>query len=130
MEIIKFTQAPEGTKYLAELEVYHEGTIYRRIRIMRSAQGHLFVNLPVYGEEDGFGSKRWVQFFEFPKDRETEFKRLLLEIAQPKINPIISTGEYQRMHNHKPTQAHQKPQEQYKAPPQQQYMPDLGDCPF
>ena len=124
MEITKFTDAPIGAKYLAEIEVYHNRTFYRRLRLMRSAQGHLFINLPVYGDEDGNGGKRWVQFWEWAKDEENNFKRQLLEAAQPYINQMAANQPY------KAPQTQQRPQEQYKAPPQQQYMPNLGECPF
>jgi len=83
MEVISYKEAPPGSKYLAEIEVYHDRTFWRRIRLMQSQKGHHFVNLPVYGEDDGRGGKKWIQFYEKSKSEDEEFKRLIMEAIQP-----------------------------------------------
>jgi len=114
MEIISYVEAPAGAKYIAEVEVYHNKTYYRRIRIMVSQKGHHFVNLPVFGLEDGQGGKKWVQFWEWSKAEDEEFKRTLLSEVQIYIQR--KGGAVQ------PVPA---------AAPERSYnQPNLGDCPF
>jgi hypothetical protein len=122
MEIISYKEAPFGSKYVAEIEVYYDRIFYRRIRITLSKNGHHFINLPVYGEEDGRGGKKWIQFWEWPKDKDVEFKRQCLEAVQPYLNKQ-SPGVQSTV-----------PSQSASLPPQASYpgtyQPDLSDCPF
>lgn len=115
MEIITYTEAPAGSKHLAEIEVYHNKTYFRRIRVMVSLKGYHFINLPVFGIEDGKGGKKWVQFWEWSKSEDEEFKRLVLEELKGYME---RSGRAQI-----PTTA--------PSPViRQSSQPDLGDCPF
>ncbi len=119
MEIISFKDAPPDSKYLAEIEVYHKRIFYRRIRIMLSPKGHYFLNLPVYGEDDGRGGKKWIQFWEWSKDEDGEFKRECLEAVKPYLNkqsPGVSPS----------AQPAKAPHVSYPST----FQPDLGECPF
>ena len=111
MEIINFAKAPEGSKHIAEIEVYHNKTYYRRIRVMVSVKGFYFINLPVFGIDDGKGGKKWIQFWEFSRSDDEEFKRKVLEELQPYLNP-----------------AQQAPKTATTYQSDQQ--PDMGPCPF
>ena len=120
MEIISYKTAPLGAKYIAEIEVYHNRTYFRRIRLMVSQKGHHFINLPVYGEEDGQGGKKWVQFWEWPKSNDDEFKRQVIEAIQPYLNKGLDK-EAQG-----PASPPKAPQTAYPST----FQPDLNDCPF
>ena len=122
MEIISYKDAPNGSKYIAELEVYYERIYFRRIRVTLSQKGHHFINLPVYGEDDSKGGKRWIQFWEWSKDKETEFKRECLEAIQPYLNKQ-STGSYSSQLSQA---APLPPKPIYEGT----FNPDLNDCPF
>ncbi len=123
MEIISYKDAPRDSKHIAEVEVYHDKTFWRRIRLMLSQKGHYFINLPVYGEDDGKGGKVWIQFYEKSKSDEESFKRSILEAIQPYLNKAVHT-------NGPPTtQRPVNPSPAYSAP-NPQYQPDLGECPF
>lgn len=117
MEIISFKAAEQGQKHLAEVEVYHKKIFYRRIRIMLSPKGHYFINLPVYGEDDGRGGKKWIQFWEWSKDEDGEFKKDLLEAIKPHLDKLLRNPAIS------PVKA---PQASYPST----FQPDLGDCPF
>lgn len=120
MEIISFKDAPPGSKYLAEIEVYHKRIFYRRIRIMLSPKGHYFINLPVYGEDDGRGGKKWIQFWEWSKDEDGEFKKDLLEAIKPYLEKQSPGVPGQA------PMAQKAPQSTYPST----FQPDLGECPF
>ena len=125
MEIISYKEAAPDAKYLAEIEVYYDRIFYRRIRVMLSQKGHHFINLPVYGEDDGRGGKRWIQFWEWTKDKDTEFKRECLEALQPYINKE-KTRYSQTSQAPTPSTPPQAPQTAYPGT----FQPDLGECPF
>ncbi len=119
MEVISFRDAPAGAKHIGEMDVYHNRTFYRRLRLMMSQKGNLFINMPSYSEDDGSGGKKWIQYWEWSKDEDAEFKKQCLEAAKPYLNkrsPGVSKS----------------PQDQYQAPAYQQseFQPDLGNCPF
>lgn len=109
MEIVKYELSPAGSKHIAEIEVSHMGVYYRRIRVMISQKGFYFINLPVFGIDDGRGGKRWIQFWEFSRADDEEFKRLVIEKLQPYLNPS------QKMEKPVSTSYSQ---------------PDVGPCPF
>lgn len=114
MEIISYKEAPADAKYIAEIEVYHNRIFYRRIRVMLSQKGHHFINLPVYGEDDGKGGKKWIQFWEWTKDEDGSFKVECLKAIQPYLNKQA------------PQPAQKAPQVAYPST----FQPDLGECPF
>ena len=120
MEIISYKPAPKDAKYIAEIEVYHNRTYFRRIRLMMSQRGHHFINLPVYGEDDGMGGKKWIQFWEWPKAQDDAFKKELIAAIQPYLNTGLS----------KDTQVHETPPQAPQTVYPSTYQPDLGDCPF
>lgn len=120
MEIISYKEAPAGSKYISEIEVYHDRTFWRRIRLMQSQKGHYFVNLPVYGEDDGRGGKKWIQFYEKTKSEDEEFKRLIMEAIQPYINKLGNSMQ-PMLSSSAPSPAQAAPQ-----PPQQW----TSECPF
>ena len=122
MEIISYKEAPVDAKYLAEIEVYYKRIFYRRIRLMMSPKGHMFINLPVYGEEDGKGGKRWVQFWEWTKDEDSEFKRECLESVKPFLNKQEQAQPQ--------VQSYQQPPKAPQAAYPGTFQPDLSDCPF
>lgn len=115
MEIISYTEAPAGSKHIAEIEIYHNRTYYRRIRVMTSLKGFYFVNFPVFGLDDGKGGKKWIQFWEFSRSEDEEFKRMILEELQPYL---------------KGTKEPAKPKESYQNENQRDYQPERTDCPF
>ena len=122
MEIISYKEAPVGAKYIAEVEVYYKRIFYRRIRLTLSQKGQHFLNLPAYGEDDGRGGKRWIQYWEWAKDEETDFKRECLEALQVYINKQSGPNAASTMQQ-PPPQPAQKP---YAGT----YQPNLDDCPF
>jgi hypothetical protein len=122
MEVISFRDAPAGSKYIAEMDVYHNRTFYRRIRLIVSQKGNMFVNMPSYGEDDGNGGKKWIQYWEWSKDEDALFKKYCLEAAKPFLN-INSPGVSRAKQDQ-----YQPPQ--YTPQAQKEFQPDLGDCPF
>lgn len=128
MEIISYKEAPHDAKYLAEIEVYYKRIFYRRIRVMLSKQGHHFINLPVYGEDDGKGGKRWIQFWEWTKDEDTEFKRECLLALHSYLNKQPSG--YSQPSQSPTMSAPQQTQQPNARPYPGTYQPDLNDCPF
>jgi hypothetical protein len=122
MEIITYTEAPAGSKHIAEIEVYYKRIFYRRIRIMLSQKGHYFLNLPVYGEDDGKGGKKWIQFWEWTKDEDVEFKRECMEA----LGPYLNKGTHRMPEGRTYTTSSQAQKQPSAAP----FQPDLGECPF
>jgi len=122
MEIISYKDAPVGAKYLAEVEVYYKRIFYRRIRVTISQKGQYFLNLPAYSEDDGKGGKKWIQFWEWPKDEDTDFKRECLEALQAYINKQSGPNAAASMQQ----PAQQPTQKSYPGT----YQPNLEDCPF
>jgi hypothetical protein len=114
MEVIEYREAPPGSKYIGEMDVYHNRTFYRRVRIMLSQKGNYFVNIPSYGMDDGQGGKKWIPYWEFSKEDDISFKKQCLDAARPHLRNealATSTGGY-------------------VPAAQAAYQPDLTGCPF
>lgn len=87
MEIENYDEQPTGSNIVAIFDVYLSGARLRlrRLKLIRSKAGKLFVSLPSYGVDDGFGKKKFIPYIEFTGERENEFKIKLMQELTPFI---------------------------------------------
>lgn len=85
MEIENYREGPQNDKdkSIATFDVTYKGSRYIDLRLMVSQKGHHFISYPSRMRTDKDGKPIYLRLYDWGKDRNEEFDKLVLEAVKP-----------------------------------------------
>lgn len=87
MQIENYREGPrkDGDKSIATFDVSYKGSRYIDLRLMKSQKGHHFISHQSKMRTSPEGANTFVRIYDWGKERNQEFDRMVLDALKPFI---------------------------------------------